>query len=413
MALSAAMEWDVRTTGSNSNGGGFKAGASGTDYSQQDSPQITFTDLVIDGTTNTKCTSAGNPFTSAHVGNVINITSGTGFTVQRVEIVSVASGVATCDKSLGTLGSTGGNGKLGGALLTIGQAISVMVTGNTCHIKSGTYTISSQQNISTASANFTYIGFGSAHNDGGTRPLFTTSTNTLIMFSCSSVSVIWRNINFSNTASGTRYSSFGTGGGGATLVFQDCNFDGPGQALYNGISAGWANFVNCEIKNCTDSGISSVSAVKVFGCYIHNNAVNGIYLTAVNTLIVVRSIIAANGANGIRTSGGGTFLSENSIAGNTNDGVLYTSASLLLVNNIIYGNGGYGFNNSSAAATYVNRRKNAYGANTSGALNNFTAESTQVTLTADPFTNSAGGDYSLNSTAGGGAACRDAGFSWA
>jgi hypothetical protein len=33
-----------------------------------------------------------------------------------------------------------------------------------------------------------------------------------------------------------------------------------------------------------------------------------------------------------------------------------------------------------------------------------------VALTAKPFTNSAGGDFSLNSTAGGGAACKGVGW---
>src|SRR3990170_5685443 len=124
MALPATTVWEVRTDGNDANGGGFVTGASGTDYSQQAAAQIAYTDMVIDGTTNTKFTSAANPVTAAHVGNIVNVTGGTGFTVQRVQIVSQAAGVATCDKSLGTLGSTGGTGNLGGAFLTIGAAIS-------------------------------------------------------------------------------------------------------------------------------------------------------------------------------------------------------------------------------------------------------------------------------------------------
>src|SRR5579859_4628846 len=110
MSFAATTEWDVRTTGSDANGGGFDTSSSGTDYSQQNAAQVAYTDMVIDGTTNTKFTSALNPVTAAHVGNIINVTSGTGFTVQRVQIVSQAAGVATCDKSLGTLSSTGGHG---------------------------------------------------------------------------------------------------------------------------------------------------------------------------------------------------------------------------------------------------------------------------------------------------------------
>jgi len=51
---------------------------------------------------------------------------------------------------------------------------------------------------------------------------------------------------------------------------------------------------------------------------------------------------------------------------------------------------------------------NAFGANASGSVG-WVASPGDVTLTADPFTNSAAGDYSLNGTAGGGAACKGAG----
>jgi hypothetical protein len=88
MSLSSGVQWDVRTGGSDSNGGGFDPTVSspGTDYSQQNSPQVAFTDLVI-GATTTHLTSALNPFTSLHVGNLVNIPSGlTGFTAGIYEV---------------------------------------------------------------------------------------------------------------------------------------------------------------------------------------------------------------------------------------------------------------------------------------------------------------------------------------
>jgi|GEM_PF-1404774 len=69
---------------------------------------ISYTDLVIDATTNTKCTSAAHPFSSLDVGRSLQVTGGTGFTVQTVTVNSVSGNVATCSASLGTLGSTGG-----------------------------------------------------------------------------------------------------------------------------------------------------------------------------------------------------------------------------------------------------------------------------------------------------------------
>jgi hypothetical protein len=75
----------------------------------------TYTDLIIDGSDNTKCTSAANPFTAAQVGETLQITGGTGFTVQDVVIYAVdGSHVAYCIAALGTAGSTGGQATIGG-----------------------------------------------------------------------------------------------------------------------------------------------------------------------------------------------------------------------------------------------------------------------------------------------------------
>src|SRR3990172_522671 len=101
MALPATTVWEVRTDGNDANGGGFVTGASGTDRSQQAAAQIAYTDLVIGGTT-TELTSAAFPFSAAEVGNILNVTGGTGFTTGWYQVVSVAAGVATKDWSVGT-----------------------------------------------------------------------------------------------------------------------------------------------------------------------------------------------------------------------------------------------------------------------------------------------------------------------
>src|SRR3954451_13297180 len=73
MAISAGTVWEVRTGGSDSNGGLFTSGqaGAGTDYSQQDAAQLSLTDVVTDGTTTV--TSAVGGFTAAMIGNGINI----------------------------------------------------------------------------------------------------------------------------------------------------------------------------------------------------------------------------------------------------------------------------------------------------------------------------------------------------
>lgn len=65
------------------------------------------TDFVI-GTPATHITSASYTFVAADVGGIFQVTAGTGFTVGDYTIASVAGGVATMDRVVGTIGSTAG-----------------------------------------------------------------------------------------------------------------------------------------------------------------------------------------------------------------------------------------------------------------------------------------------------------------
>ena len=120
MALAATCVFEVRTTGSDLNGGAFKAGATGTDRSQQDAAHASGTDLVVDGSDNTKVTSATHNFVAADVGNTIQIVNGGAWTGGVYEIVSVASNAAVLDRSPAATGSTSGTWKLGGAKASLG-----------------------------------------------------------------------------------------------------------------------------------------------------------------------------------------------------------------------------------------------------------------------------------------------------
>src|SRR5207302_10660346 len=92
------LVFEVQTGGNDNNGGGFDSGVSspGTDYSQQASAQVAYTGLVIGGAGNLdKLTSAAHPFGATSPGNIINITSGTGFTTGLYRILSVSGTTAT------------------------------------------------------------------------------------------------------------------------------------------------------------------------------------------------------------------------------------------------------------------------------------------------------------------------------
>ncbi len=433
-AFNGSMQWDVRTTGADTNGGGFDPGvvSPGTDFSQQDSAQISYTDIIV-GATTTQGTSVLHPFDSTIPGNVVNITAGAGCTVQRAEVLSVSGTTATFDKSLGTAASTC-TGALGGSLLTVGKAAGLGVSQNVINIKAGTYTISAT--ITIATSQLSLIGYNATHGDRGTAPLITTATNSVHLFSItvgvdSGSGDFWSNLSLSNTAA-TRFDGIAATSGYGQIAVDSCTFDGFRFGINGGGSDGQAIAVvhinRSEIKNSTTDGVKGENAIYATYNYIHNNT--GIGINDINTggysLFASGNIVANNGGAGVvynsSNSQYGAVLTNNTITGNTGNGVTVTSnfpippgVGLTMVGNIIYNNGGWGVsipNNltnppGAVVALYSN---NAYGSNTSGNQQNFTASRNDVTLTANPFTNSGSGNYSLNSTTGGGAALKQAGF---
>jgi hypothetical protein len=432
MSITATTQWDVRTTGSDSNGGGFDPTLTGTDYSQQDTAQVAYTDLVIDGTTNTKCTSSAHAFSSAHVGNIINITSGSGFTVQRVQVLSVSGSTATCDKSLGTLSSTGGNGNLGGSLLTISTAGSAAAQFNKIHVKAGTYTVTAAINPTNA---VDIIGYQTTHNDGGTKPLLTTSTNSIDLLKISvGGAANWnalRNMSLSSTAGTPGQGLNGnTAFNGTNIVVDGCSFAGFSYGIQcdAGVSGYFQRLVvnNTEISGCTVAGIDNTNSGLVFilqNSYLHGNA-NACHMgSGSNSMCVVeRCIFASNSGYAIKIESGYCSVRNTTVYGTTGTGTSHNGSGIwingslvtsgIFEGNISYGNASVGFGVTSGVTLQEqSNRSNAYGSNTGGNTDSlFAVSSTDVTLTANPFTNTSTGDYSLNSTAGGGAACKGAGF---
>ena len=415
MALSASTVWEVRSDGSDANSGGFVTGASGTDFSQQAAAQIAYTDMVIDAVTNTKFTSAANPVTDAHVGNLVNVTGGVGFTVQRVYIVSQAAGVATCDKSLGTLGSTGGTGNLGGAFLTWNACAAVMVAENIMYIK-GTYTISALLTAPPAGTDTRrptqVIGYGTTRGDGIQATIQHDGVSAAF-FMLSGNNYCWfMNLNLDGVDIATRGLTMGTPALAWNIKVQRMVDFGLLMASVVAVAM-WCEVTDMKAGASAAFYCDTRSTFEF--CWAHDNPVQGFLLSNG----IARHCIASNNtgaaSDGYQVSGTaqeGIF--EHCIAyGNGRDGIRFTGDcnSRPPINCILVNNGGYGVNMATGVA--VNNpgyRNNAYYNNTSGARNNLAAEPGAVTLAGDPFTNAAGNDFSLNNIAGAGAACRNAGF---
>lgn len=432
MAISNTMNWDVRTTGNDANGGGFKPGASGVNYAMQSSPQYTPTGLTTSGVS----TTIGYAGSSADmVGNVINITGGTNFIAGWYEIVSELAGVSiTLDRNCTTGIGASGTGNIGGSLLTIAKADSLKVTGsaNVINIKSGTYTFTSRLtlvNVFSTNGYVSYYGYGSTWGDNGTKPLITTSTNSTTLFDVSNASAyLFRNLAFSNTA-GTSSNAFTDPNAyGFFIRWTNCTFTGFTDAIQLDNIINWTGS-GIVVDACYFTGMTATgSALKINGAcvfsgnYVVGNAngygvVTDVSGTGSTTIVGNVFYNLTYGVNSLantpsaRAQQNPIWMWNNNFVSCASDGFHSIDAGLNLVavNNIFYGNGGYGINVANALPN-IWFNHNAYGANTSGNLNNVTAGSVDVTLSGDPFTAKASNDFTLNNIAGAGAACRAAGY---
>lgn len=419
-ALPSTGVIEVRTAGSNNNGGGFDASVAspGTDFSQQNSAQIAFTDLVI-GATTTQFTSVAHPVDSTFPGNYIKIVSGTGCTVGWYRIASQAASVATVDRSMGTAASTC-TANLGGAVVFSSINTGVVVVGNIVWMKAdATYSISGLNNINNWSDSNTptiLAGYTTTRGDDGKITLQATGATTNVI-----------DLN----APGTLIRN----------VIADCNSQTNTFGFY--MRGQFGSLYNVKASKCSQSGIAMAQAAEVcVRCWVdQGTGSNAFDMTNLQNSCTYCAATANAGAGfsmgndsycnfcfsisntGASTDGfafgGHPIVIMNSVAyGNGRDGMRGTvagSSTLTnLFNNVMMNNAGYGLNNTNSgvwtAAVKEVLMSNAFYNNTLGARNNAVSVPTDVTLTADPFTNAAGGDFSLNSTAGGGAALKAAGY---
>lgn len=391
MSISSSTVIEIRTTGSDTNGGGFVTGASGTDWSQQAAAQYSVTDGVTAGTTT--ITSATANFGTDVVGNLIYVQGGTGSVVAGwYQIISRTNATTiVVDRTTGLTAGTGVTLKIGGALLSPGQMSALIISGGspsnlTAWLKAGNYSIGSGT-VNTSgngcAPNFTNLamrGYDATRGDNtGTRPvlLATTSGQTLI-----------------DSATGV----------GSVLV--NIKADANGQTTITGLRCSRGRIVNCLVTGCATGYLTVADMSTAVSCTVGFNLGGSMSIATSCTTGFTAGACAFSLATACTTGflqvTAGTMPILNCVAyGGTTGFNVTTDNKGIFANNIAYSNSGKGYSGSMMSTTTFS---NAAGANTSG--NDFTLN---VTLTADPFTNAAGGDFSLNNAAGGGALCRAAG----
>jgi len=446
MSISATAVFEVRTAGSDTNGGGYVPGA-GTDMSQFDNKNsaggtncqsttsnLSTTDAVTNNTTTV--TSATAAFTSAISNNLVYLT-GSGTTTGWYQATYVSATSITVDRATGSTGGTGVTINVGGAFATPQPVYGASMTfaagaTPTIWIKSGTYTLTATWTLNiTSSGNnvLMHIGYHSSRGDNdGTRPVITSATNSVGLFTASigSANLSFRNIKFTHTA-GTRGIGIQPQNSNNNLRVENCIFDGCLWGI-NGDNAGarypWLNVLisDTEIKNCVTGGVLVYSGnILIMDSWIHANTGYGVESNNAVVLFIVRSTISSNGTVGVGNNSGSGFvqtflIDSNFYANGATAGVAFTNQngvastqwfSLIARNCIFYGNTGYGLSASATPLWYILDHC-AYGTNTTAALQNLTSGTGDVTLTGDPFTSST--NFLLNGTAGAGAACKAVGF---
>lgn len=421
MAVLATAIWEVRTGGADTNGAGYDSGiaSAGTDYSQQNSAQLTLTDIITNGTTT--ITSVTGGFTAAMIGNGIYL-SGAGVTTAGIffVITRTNTNTITVDRSPGT--GVGNTGNVGGAAGSLGFVGGQMVAGNIMYVASGTYTVTS------ATAN---IAAGCVSLPATTAP----GANTRI--SCYTVSRGDGAPTRPTIAANGSITTFTLVTLAASCYVEhlrgDCNSRTSGRAFFAAGST-FSTCYHCKGLNCTNSAFSGI-----YHCIRCSS-------TACSTVTTFTSIAYAyactaylNTITGF-TIGSGSYVKCASISntGSTSvHGFSVAGSGGNIVNCTSYGNGGNGFNQSAVAtlrrSTFINCYAEAngvygYGANatddldllincgaynnTSGATNNINAICILgfITLTTTAFNNAAGLDFSINTTGTGGALLNNAGI---
>lgn len=427
MATQATAVWRLRVGGNAANGAGYDPGISGagTNYSTQDSPQLSLADIACSNTTTV--TSATGGFTAAMIGNAIKI-SGGGATTGYYWITARASSTSiTVDRTPGTV--SGGTGKVGGACRlpsTLGTAV---VAGNTVYILGSAGNASSYP---TSSLDYTETGFFTPTSGDTTNgwvrwaadpagPMPTLASNGLYFYAMD------RN-RFEGlylTASSNSNASLGIIKGGQVGVV-GCVLNLANQAGLIGIVAGGGGLiVGTEVYGGTASPTSSSGSygispgtynTTIEGCDIHHCRDDGINMAgggfATGTR-VLSCLIRANAGNGIATADTSATIPSrfagNTIDGNAGHGIAITGTagicSVSAMNNIISnhtGAGKYGISVSDGSTAANDRRKNLCDYNNlfnnTSNYNNISAGAHD--LSVDPqYVNAAGGDFTPGNSA--------------
>lgn len=436
-------------TGNALNGGGFNSTVTspGTDWSQQTSPQVTFNGTTVTATTagvGATITITGYTVLATDNGNVLKIASGTNFLPEFYVITSVSTGsnTWTLDRNCTSGAGAAMVGRMGGALDTLATlftgiadagATSAQFAGITAYM-TGTYTATtswtptnSWPQPTAANPAFTLIGYSATRTDG-VHATWTTATNTTPLMKLGNSNfygLVCKHMKFSNTAGTSSTCVQNNGDTCRGWLFYDCELTGFTTAIDGSSSNGFDQLwlIKCEIHGNTTNGVLCKSGATILDSYIHDNTGDGFQLSGASytgIVTVKNTVFYNNTGNGIynkntqdltQTSHPQWTIMHCCFANNGVDGFKSDSAATIAIwmyNNIFYlnTNKDIEFVTNAPIAYYIS----LFNAFKGAATTTNWPPGADINITGDPWNGRTSADFSLNNTAGAGAALRAAGF---
>ena len=302
-----------------------------------------------------------------------------------------------------TTAAGGGVGSEGDPF-TLTEATTTALSGDTVWVKAGTY--SDQSGATGAIMNFSatatplwsmYTAYTTTTGDytpGDAYPvILDASVNTLA--NCITASANPQSIIQGFRCTGGSGDGVELNGTEDALFFKYCRIDnhgGTGLHLDNTVS-----LLGCRVDNNGDRGLRSDSTSSVIGCIFHDNVSNDIYIGAGNG--VVLDSLFYNGMNGTRVicTGGASMFSGNTVDGGgqaSSKGFSQNGSSnipVYIMNNIFFDlNIGL---DVQSDRNYI-RGHNMF-SNVTTPYETLSVDVGDIVTATDPFTNSAGFDYTL------------------
>ena len=396
------------------------------DYSQKPTAFKTYTDLFT--WTNSGVNSAAQPFTPNLIGNVLNVTGGTGYFTGRFVINGLTGNNAALDRTIAGSGTSGGQATLGGAMASVQNCLATIRPNSgdgslflRIFIKAdATYNVNSTITVDCPGF-FNLIGYGTVRGDRQ-KPLISINANNVTFLKGGGYvpqQMRWFNIKI--TGNGFTTSTFAwsfTQFSGYRQVITNCEFYD--MTLLGGAYGVSFNFDKCYFKGITGScndtphilnscTIDSCTSPRFWG----GQAYNSLFFNS-------GGCVFSNGS-GFMNVKNCTFYNcytpiwiHNNCHGNN-------SQHTIIENNIFSNNSGFaiqgiGLSNCGEHAT-ATVQNNAFYLNSSGNFNygynsynlNMVESVDNVILNASPFISTSTNDFRLNNTIGGGLSCKGKG----